>query len=527
MGIGKDETTIENDEVRADLEEVYARHDLTLDVARPEAVARRRRTRQRTARENIEDICDPGTFVEYGPLVIAAQRRRRTIDDLMKNTPADGMVVGLGSVNGKLFPIEQSRAALMAYDYTVLAGTQGHQNHRKTDRMIQIASELRLPLILFAEGGGGRPGDTDGGFSSRTFYDFPRLSGLVPMIGITSGRCYAGNASLLGCCDVVIATKGSNIGMGGPAMVEGGGLGIFRPEEIGPLEVQTRNGVVDVAVEDEAEAVVIGKKYLSYFQGSIREWTCPDQRLLRAIIPENRLRVYDIRAVIHTMADTDSVLELRPHFGHGMITAFIRIEGHPLGIVANNPMHLAGAIDSDGSDKGARFIKLCDAFDIPLIFLCDTPGIMVGPEIEKTALVRHSSRMFVTAANVTVPFFTIVLRKAYGLGGIAMAAGAYDAAVFTVAWPTGEFGPMGLEGAVKLGYRNELAAIDDPAERKRRFDEMVASMYQRGKALNNASHFSIDDVIDPAETRKWIAAGLRTWKKPIRTGKKHAYIDTW
>jgi acetyl-CoA carboxylase carboxyltransferase component len=514
--------------VRPDLDEVHARHAVTLDAARPEAVARRRKTHQRTARENIEDICDAGTFVEYGPLVIAAQRKRRTIEDLIKNTPADGMVVGLGSVNGDLFPTETSRCALMAYDFTVLAGTQGHQNHRKTDRMIQIAQELRLPLVLFAEGGGGRPGDTDGGFSSKTFYDFPRLSGLVPLVGITSGRCYAGNASLLGCCDVVIATKGSNIGMGGPAMIEGGGLGIFRPEEIGPLEVHMRNGVVDVAVEDEADAVRAAKKYLSYFQGSIRDWSCPDQRLLRGIIPENRLRVYDIRSVINTMADTGSVLELRPHFGHGMITALIRIEGHPFGIAANNPTHLAGAIDSDGSDKGARFIKLCDAFDIPLIYLCDTPGIMVGPEIEKTALVRHSSRLFVTAANATVPYFTIVLRKAYGLGGIAMAAGAYDSAVFTVAWPTGEFGPMGLEGAVKLGYRNELAAINDPAQRKQRFDEMVASMYQRGKALNNAAHFSIDDVIDPAETRKWIAAGLRTSPKPEpRTGKKHPYIDTW
>jgi len=528
MATTKNDPIVDSNGARADLEEVHERHAITLDAARPEAVARRRKTHQRTARENIEDICDPGTFVEYGPLVIAAQRRRRTLDDLIKNTPADGMVVGLGTVNGDLFPPEKSRCALLAYDFTVLAGTQGHQNHRKTDRMIQIAQELRLPLVLFAEGGGGRPGDTDGGFSSKTFYDFPRLSGLVPLVGITSGRCYAGNASLLGCCDVVIATKGSNIGMGGPAMIEGGGLGIFRPEEIGPLDVQTRNGVVDIAVDDEAEAVQVAKKYLAYFQGSISEWSCADQRLLRGIIPENRLRVYDIRSVIRTMADTGSVLELRPHFGHGMITAFIRIEGHPFGIVANNPMHLAGAIDSDGSDKGARFIRLCDAFDIPLIFLCDTPGIMVGPEIEKTALVRHSSRLFVTAANVTVPFFTIVLRKAYGLGGIAMAAGAYEAAVFTVAWPTGEFGPMGLEGAVKLGYRNELAAISDPAERKTRFEEMVASMYQRGKALNNASHFSIDDVIDPAETRRWIAAGLRSSPKPEpRTGKKHAYIDSW
>jgi acetyl-CoA carboxylase carboxyltransferase component len=528
MSAPKNNPIPENEGVRADLKEVQERHEVTLDAARPQAVARRRKTHQRTARENIEDICDPGTFVEYGPLVIAAQRKRRTIEDLIKNTPADGMVVGLGSVNGDLYPPEKSRAALMAYDFTVLAGTQGHQNHRKTDRIIQIANELRLPLLLFAEGGGGRPGDTDGGFSSRTFYDFPRLSGWVPMVGITSGRCYAGNASLLGCCDVVIATKGSNIGMGGPAMIEGGGLGIFRPEEIGPLEVHMRNGVVDIAVADEAEATRAAKKYLSYFQGFVAKWSCPDQRLLRGIIPENRLRVYDIRNVIHTMADNDSVLELRPQFGHGMITAFIRIEGHPFGIVANNPMHLAGAIDSDGSDKGARFIRLCDAFDIPLIFLCDTPGIMVGPEIEKTALVRHSSRLFVTAANATVPFFTIVLRKAYGLGGIAMAAGAYDAAVFTVAWPTGEFGPMGLEGAVKLGYRNELAAIEDPAQRKSRFDEMVASMYQRGKALNNASHFSIDDVIDPSQTRKWIAAGFRTTPKPRpRTGKKHPYIDTW
>ena len=285
MSTPKNEPILENDREREDLKEVHDRHALTLDAARPEAVARRRKTRQRTARENIEDICDPGTFVEYGPLVIAAQRRRRTLDDLIKNTPADGMVVGLGSINGALFPEEKSRAALMAYDFTVLAGTQGHQNHRKTDRMIQIANDFRLPLVLYAEGGGGRPGDTDGGFSSRTFYDFPRLSGLVPMIGITSGRCYAGNASLLGICDVVIATKGSNIGMGGPAMIEGGGLGIFRPEEIGPLDVQTRSGVVDVAVENEAEATRIAKKYLSYFQGSLSTWSCPDQRQLRGDHP--------------------------------------------------------------------------------------------------------------------------------------------------------------------------------------------------------------------------------------------------
>jgi acetyl-CoA carboxylase carboxyltransferase component len=316
--------------------------------------------------------------------------------------------------------------------------------------------------------------------------------------------------------------------MGGPAMIEGGGLGIFRPEEVGPMDVQIRNGVVDIATNDEAEAVQVAKKYLSYFQGSIGNWECADQRLLRGIIPENRLRVYDVRAVIATMADTGSVLEIRRHFGPGMVTALIRLEGHPVGVIANNPTHLAGAIESDGADKAARFMQLCDAFDIPLLFLCDTPGIMVGPEIEKTALVRHACRMFVVGANVSVPFFTIVLRKAYGLGAQAMAGGSFKAPHFTVSWPTGEFGGMGLEGAVKLGYRNELAAVDNPAERKTLFDEMVARMYERGKALNSASHFEIDDVIDPVESRRWITAGLRSApSQGPRIAKKRPCIDTW
>jgi acetyl/propionyl-CoA carboxylase alpha subunit/acetyl-CoA carboxylase carboxyltransferase component len=514
--------------IRADLAEVLERHEIGLDAARPEAVARRRKTGQRTARENIEDLCDPGSFVEYGALAVAAQRRRRTMKDLIRNTPADGFIAGHATINYDLFGPDRSHSVVMAYDFTVLAGTQGHLNHRKTDRLIQIARDMRLPLVLFAEGGGGRPGDTDGHFNTRTFQEFPRLSGLVPLVGIVSGRCFAGNASLLGCCDVVIATANTNIGMGGPAMIESGGLGIFRPEQVGPMAVQVPSGVVDCAVADEAEAVRVARKYLAYFQGSIENFECVDQRRLRAIIPENRLRVYDVRDVIETMADASSVLELRPHFGATTITALIRIEGRPLGLVANNPMHLAGAIDSDGADKAARFIMLCDAFDIPLLYLCDTPGIMVGPEIEKTALVRHSSRMFLAGANVQVPFLTIVLRKAYGLGANAMQGGAPDAGAMIVAWPTGEFGPMALEGAAKLGYRKELAGIADPAERKQRFDEMVATMYERGKALNNATHFFVDDVIDPADSRRWISAALRSTPPPSRRKeKKYPFIDSW
>jgi acetyl/propionyl-CoA carboxylase alpha subunit/acetyl-CoA carboxylase carboxyltransferase component len=523
---------IDLDRIRPDLAEVLERRRRTRDEARPHAVEERHRTGHRTVRENIADLCDPGTFLEYGPLVLAAQRQRRSLEELIEKTPADGMVMGIGAINGHLFPEPRNRCVVMAYDYTVLAGTQGARNHVKTDRMIDVAERGRMPVVLFAEGGGGRAGDTDNigasAGSTRTFHHFARLSGLVPLVGITTGRCFAGNAALLGCCDVIIATAGSNIGMGGPAMIEGGGLGIYAPEEIGPMDVQVPNGVVDIAVADEAEAVRVAKQYLSYFQGSVTHWEAADQRLLRHIVPENRLRVYDVRDVIRTLADVGSVLELRQHFGLGMITALARIEGRPLGIVANNPMHLGGAITADGADKAARFMQLCDAFDIPLLFLCDTPGIMVGPEIEKTALVRHSSRMFVIGANLSVPCMTIVLRKAYGLGAIAMAAGSFKTPLFTVSWPTGEFGGMNLEGQVKLGYRNELAAIADPGERRRVFDEMVARAYERGKALNEAVIFGVDDTIDPAESRDWIASMLKAVRPaPPSSGKKRPVVDAW
>ncbi len=515
--------------VRSDLAEVRTRHDLGLDQARPDAVDRRRKTAQRTTRENVDDLCDPDSFVEYGPLVIAAQRRRRPVEDLIRRTPADGLVAGIGTVDGH-------RTVVMSYDYTVLAGTQGLQNHRKKDRLFELAERLRLPIVFFTEGGGGRPGDTDGsgvsGLDCMAFNLFARLSGLVPLVGITSGWCFAGNAAILGCCDVVIATANANIGMGGPAMIEGGGLGVFQPGEVGPMTVQVPNGVVDVAVSDEVEAVEVARQYLSYFQPSPSdraEWEHPDQRRLRQIIPENRLRAYDVRAIIDTLPDTGSTLELRRDFGLGMVTALIRVEGHPMGLIANNPSHLAGAIDADGADKAARFMQLCDAFDLPILFLCDTPGIMVGPEAEKTALVRHVCRLFVTGASLTVPFFTIVLRKGYGLGAQAMAGGSFKAPIFTVAWPTGEFGGMGLEGAVKLGYRNELAAVDDPQEREQLFEEMVARMYEHGRALNTATYFEIDDVIDPADSRRWITTALASAPPPrrLRRGKKRPCIDTW
>jgi acetyl-CoA carboxylase carboxyltransferase component len=522
------------DEIRADLKEVIERHLVGLDEARPEAKEKRRKTGQRTARENIADLVDSDSFIEYGALAVAAQRRRRSIDDLIKKSPADGLITGIGSVNGELFGTERSRCMVMSYDYTVMAGTQGGFNHMKTDRMLGLAEEWQIPLVLFAEGGGGRPGDVDimdlkvAGLDLDTFTRYARLSGLVPVVGIVSGRCFAGNATLLGCSDVIIATQNANIGMGGPAMIEGGGLGKCRPEDIGPVDIQAPNGVIDIIVGDEAEAVQTAKKYLSYFQGPLSKWECDDQRRLRSCIPDNRLLAYDIRNVIFTLADTDSVLELREQFGTGSITAFIRIEGAPFGVMANNTMHLGGAIDADSADKASRFIQLCDAFDIPLITLSDTPGFMVGPEAEKSAQVRHFARMFVTAAGATIPFFSIILRKGYGLGAMAMVGGGYHRPVFNISWPTGEFGGMGLEGAVRLGFKKELDAAEDHKEKKALFDSLVQMAYDHGKAINMASFLEIDDVIDPKDTRRWIIRGKSSLPPgPARAGKKRPNIDTW
>ena len=525
------EQAVDLDFHRPDLAEAIARIGMGLDAGRPGAVAKRRKLGLRTARENVDAIVDPGSFIEYGALAIAAQRRRRTLEDLTQNTPADGLITGIGSVNGAAFGEDRARCMVLAYDYTVLAGTQGTLNHKKTDRMMDLAERERLPIIWFAEGGGGRPGDTDGigvtGLDVPSFQAFARLSGLAPRIGIAAGRCFAGNAVFFGCCDVTIATRDSTIGMSGPAMIEGGGLGVYSPEEVGPISVQAANGVVDIVADDEIHAAELARKLMGYFQGSAPEWTCADQRRLRQAIPENRLRVYDIRALIEGLADVGSVLELRPTFGRGMITAFIRIEGRPMGLIANDPRHLGGAIDSDGATKASRFMQLCDAFDVPMLSLCDTPGFMVGPEAEKTATVRHGSRMFVTAGAMESPIFTVVLRKGYGLGAQAMAGGTFPSSFFIISWPTGEFGGMGLEGAVRLGYRKELEAEPDPAAQKALFDTLVARSYERGKAISVAQALEIDAVIDPADTRAWIIRGLKSMKPRARSGARRRFIDTW
>ena len=544
-GVGEYETDekVDYDEIRPDLAEINHFQQLTKDESRPAATAKRHDAGKRTARENIYDLCDEGTFTEYGPLVTATRFPKDTFEEIeerVTRTTSDAMVMGLGRVNSDLVGAERARCVAMSYDYTVLAGTQGQKNHQKQDRMFTIAEKYRLPIVLYTEGGGGRTynghraGSTPiassvGGLSSRTWRQLGKCSALVPIVGVASGYCFAGNVVLLGACDVIIATEDSSLGIGGPAMIEGGGLGAYAPDQVGPVSIQEPNGVIDIVAKDEVEATAIAKKYLSYFQGPTKTWKESDQRKLRHIVPENRRAVFNIREVIETIADKDSVLELRPKFGLAMVTSFIRIEGKPVGVIANNSNSpTGGAIDSDASDKASRFMQLCDAFDIPILSLIDCPGNMVGPEAEKTALVRHCGRMYVAGANLTVPFMVVVLRKAYGLGALAMATGSFDETMFAISWPTGEFAGMGLEGQIKLGRRNELAAIENIQERKARYEEMVENAYAWSRALNAGTVFEVDDVIDPAETRQWVATGLHSAPPVIpRDGKKLKWIDTW
>ena len=514
---------------RADLAEYHARRALLDDEARPEAIAKIHARGRRTARENLADLVDPGSFQEYGSFMYAAQKGRRDVEDLIRNTPGDGIVGGLGTVNAEHFDEEASLVGVMSYDYTVLAGTQGFRGHEKKDRLLPVVDQLQVPLVLFAEGGGGRPGDTDtpflAGLQLHSFAWMARLSGSVPSVAIVSGRCFAGNAALAGVCDVIIATPDANLGMAGPAMIEGGGLGNYRPEDIGPVDVQTTNGVIDLLADDETHAVALTKHYLGFFQGNRTDWEAHDQAAMRDVVPENRKRIYEVRDAITTLADVDSTLELRPNFGKAIVTTLARIEGRPVGIIANDPGHLGGAIDADSADKGARFMQLCDAHGLPMISLCDTPGFMVGPEAEQTAQVRHFGRMFVAGASLTVPFVTVILRKAVGLGAMAMSAGSMHSTLLSVAWPTGEVSGMGIEGAVKHGARRELDAIDDLDDREARYDELVERMYDASKALNAAAHGEIDDVIDPADTRRRVAQVLRRPSQAPRV--RRPMVDTW
>ena len=504
-----------SDSVENALDQLNQQLAASLDSGRKKSIDKRHAKGYRTARENLRQLCDEGSFVEYGQLAVAAQRDRMSSGKLKAETAADGVITGLATINAQQFGEQASQVAIIVNDYTVLAGTQGYFHHRKIDRMLDQAKRSYLPVVMYTEGGGGRPGDTDvkiqiAGLDVPTFASWASLSGQVPMIAVNNGYCFAGNAALFGCADIRIATKTSWIGMAGPAMIEGGGLGSFAPTEIGPMDVQAKNGVVDLVADDEAHATALTQQCLGYFQGGRETWQCADQVELRDMMPADRRYVYDVRSVITQIVDSDSFLELSQAYGCAVITGFARIEGRAVGVIANDCRYLGGAVNAEAAEKTAKFITLCDNFDIPIVSLCDSPGFMVGPASEEQAAVRRMAQLFIAGAKLTTPLVTIFLRKGYGLGAMAMAGGSFHKPIYSASWPSGEFGGMGLEGAVRLGYKKELEAVTEGEERDALFNQLVDKMYERGKATEAAAHLEIDAVIDPADTRAVIVRAFES-----------------
>ncbi|MCB1854835.1 MAG: biotin carboxylase [Halieaceae bacterium] len=498
------------DDIRPELQALRERLRRTLDEGRLEARDKRHGKGYRTARENVSALADQGSFLEYGQLAVAAQRSRRDYQELQSSTAGDGIITGTCTINADQVGADRARAAIVVNDYSVLAGTQGFFHHKKLDRICELALEHALPVVMYTEGGGGRPGDTDvttqiAGLNIPSFATWAALAGKVPRIAVNNGYCFAGNAALFGCADFTIATRRSWIGMAGPAMIEGGGLGKFAPTDIGPIEVQERNGVVDIVAEDEAHATALARQLLSYFQGPVTGWSAAPQASLRDAVPGDRRWAYPVRRVIETVADTGSFLELQRSYGRCVITGFMHLEGRPLAVIANDCQQLGGAVDAVSAEKTARFLQTCEALGLPVLSLTDTPGFMVGPDSERQGAVRSMSRLFLAGAAMTVPMVAIFLRKGYGLGAMAMTGGSFMRPVYAASWPTGEFGGMGLEGAVRLGFSKELEAVADPAEREALYQQLLQRMYEVGKATEAAAHLEIDAVIDPADTRAVVA----------------------
>ncbi|GAB5414930.1 MAG: hypothetical protein Cons2KO_25330 [Congregibacter sp.] len=420
----------------------------------------------------------------------------------------------MGCINGAHFDPDAARCAVVVYDYTVLAGTQGFFHHAKIDRLLSVAARQGLPVVMYTEGGGGRPGDTDvttqiAGLNVPTFAAWSALNIGKPRIAVNNGFCFAGNAALFGAADIRIATRDSWIGMAGPAMIEGGGLGSYAPTEIGPSGTQCQNGVIDLLVEDEAAATAMAKRLLWYFQGDVPATTALDQIALRDVLPQDRRWSYPVRTIIETVFDPGSFTELRRVFGRSVVTGLARLAGKTVGVIASDCQQLGGAVDSEAADKATRFFKFCDRCRIPVISLVDTPGFMVGPDSEAAGAVHRMSALFEAAAAASVPILAVFLRKAYGLGAMALVGGSFAVPHYAISWPTGEFGGMGLEGAVHLGFRKELEAETDPERRQALFDKLLAELYEKGKAIEAAAHLEIDAVIDPAETRDHLINALR------------------
>jgi len=500
-------TTRRDDAVAA----VRARHAALTDEGRPKAVAKQRARNSLTARERVTLLLDEGAeFLEYGALA------RPMSPDL--EAPAEGVVVGTGMMHGHT-------VGVISYDYTSLGGSQGPLGHQKLDRVLGIATARQCPVVLIAEGGGGRaqemgvvrPAPDD-------FRKLARLSGRVPIVAIAPGRAFAGHANLLGMADVIIAVRSAVIGIAGPPLVKAA-MGIDQtPEDIGAVEIHERVGTVDVTVDDDVQAIETARHYLDLLMHPdvlVEDVEDPEvPELLRTVVPENPRQAFDVRAVIDLLADPGTVLELRASFAGAAVTTLGRIGGRSVGFVANNSVVRAGSIDSDAADKMARFIRLCDAFGLPLVFLCDSPGFLIGRDAEEEALIRHSSRMMFALAAATVPLLTVIVRRAYGLAYMVMGSQSWDP-LFHVLWPTAEYGAMGLQGGAAI-----TAGSSTSGNGARATDDIVAELEEFGSAFRMAERLQTDDVVDPGDTRRLLINALAD--APVRvTQERWHQIDPW
>jgi acetyl-CoA carboxylase carboxyltransferase component len=463
----------------------------TTDEFRTSAVEKQHKRGKYTARERIEKLLDPNSFREIGGLAQPVE--------VSGDYAADGIVTGTGFIDGKL-------VCCAAYDYTILAGSQGKVSHQKIDHIVNIAIQQGCPMILFSEGGGARVQGiaTTSRATSEVFVSLARASGWIPTITVICGPAFAGHANLASLTDVIIMIeKESAMGIAGPPLVKSAMGANFTPEELGGVEIQGKAGTPDLIVDSEESAINHIRSYLSYLPSNCNQPLPISAEVMEpvgdlcSLVPTASNRAYDMRKVIDAIFDKGSVLELKGFYGKNVITSFARINGKTIGIIANQPQAKAGILDSPGSDKMARFISLCDAYRIPITFLVDVPGFTPGPAAEQSALVRHSARIIYELAQATIPIYTVVIRKAYGLAYYAMGALAFKPNLL-VAWPTAEFGGMGLEGAVEILHKEELQNSEDPLLRRRQLAEELGKEL---KAFRSGQKFTVDDVIHPNDTR--------------------------
>ncbi len=500
----------EEDGMAAAIVAVRRHHDSLLDGARPQAVEKQHARGALTVRERIEGLCDTGTFQEFGGLI-----RNEKVE---KPAPADGVVTGTARIDGR--PV-----MVMAQDFTVFGGSSGHLGGDKMERAAAIARRQGLPVVMLLDGGGHRiqDGQSSRAYASavRIFHDFAEMSGWVPMVSAVLGAGFAANTNYSAMADLVVMVRGkSTMGLAGPALVKAGTGEVATTEALGGAGVQVdRQGLADLGVASEQDAFASIRRFLSYLPSNAglsppiaAEWSPPAGKTsLEAIVPANTRRAYDMRHVIDAIADAGSAFELKPTFAANVLTTFGRMSGRPVGFIANQPLVQGGMLDAWACEKAAHFIALCDAYGLPLIYLADIPGLSIGSGAEATTLGRRSAKMLFELGHASVPRISIVLRKGYGLGYLAMAGGRSFDADACFAWPTAEICAMSVEGSVDVAYRNVYERAENPAARRQ---ELIDAIRAEISPIKAAEGFGIDDVIEPGETRARILEVLE--RAPLR-----------